>query len=233
MNKQGYTLIEVLAVITIIGIIATTATIAYNHYLTSSKESAYNALANSAYEATENYISEKDKKEDNTYTFSELKSDGYLESTKDPDKNESSCDGKVTYSDEEATVFLYCSKSTLRYIYNNGKLVEHNNKIEYTQIVRANKTINLENISNKSTVYVARGYSHLNTRTGDYSLSQVRTMTKENLYNRIKSGEIWYMADKEEVLSSNKIYKISEIIEENNYDLYKADEYTSKLSKVE
>ena len=132
MNKKGYTLVEILAVIAIMGILAGVATIAVSRYLSSTKEKAYEALATSTLEAAENYIADNDEKADNTYNISELISGNYLDEATDPGKKESSCDGYVKYNEDESTIYLLCPSSKRKYTYKNGNLSKP------TEIVNSN-----------------------------------------------------------------------------------------------
>ena len=57
MNKKGYTLIELLAVITIIALLTSVAVISYSYFINKANESAYENYIDSMHEASVMYFS--------------------------------------------------------------------------------------------------------------------------------------------------------------------------------
>ena len=93
MKNKGFTMVELLAAVTILGILTITAVIAYTRYLDKSKITAHDTLAKSAYHAAEEYV--MDYPMTTTFTLSELVEGQYLENDKDTQGN-NSCKGKIT-----------------------------------------------------------------------------------------------------------------------------------------
>ncbi len=58
MNKKAFTLVELLAVIIILGFILTIATINVRNYINQANETSYNILVKSVEEATELYLAD-------------------------------------------------------------------------------------------------------------------------------------------------------------------------------
>ena len=67
MNNKGFTFVEILAVIVLIGILSSIAIIGVSRYRENAKNKDYEALAKSSYNAMEEYMMKHPyKKEDNT-----------------------------------------------------------------------------------------------------------------------------------------------------------------------
>ena len=96
-NMRGYTLVEILATITILGILSTTAIIAYNRYRDKARVESYDTLAQSAVSAMEEYI--MDNPEETSVTFEELYEKNYLEEPIDSNNPGKKCEGKVSIKD--------------------------------------------------------------------------------------------------------------------------------------
>ncbi len=101
LNNKGYNLMELLAVVAILGILSTIGMIAYNGYLKDSREEAYDALFKSTYRATEAYVLEEEFTSE--VTLQELFDKGYLTSLKDPANDQENCTGKVTIQKRNAS----------------------------------------------------------------------------------------------------------------------------------
>ena len=96
-NNKGFTLIEMLGTVVILGIIGTIAVTAVTKYLVSSRKEAYKMLQDALYEAVSNCASESNcnLSNDTTMTVSDLKNKGYLDSFKNPKNSSKECDGSV------------------------------------------------------------------------------------------------------------------------------------------
>lgn len=77
LNKKGFSLVELLAVVAILGILMGTAIIAYSRYLEYSTNKAIDIFNNSIVSATEDYI--MDHPNVTSVTVEELIEDNYLE----------------------------------------------------------------------------------------------------------------------------------------------------------
>lgn len=130
MNKKGFSLVELLGTITIMGILMGLAITAYSRYINGTRKKAYETLVQSSISAMEEYI--VDHPTATTVTINDLYEKDYLERPTDPSSSENICDGKVTRTttgaggessilpDENYTVVLCC----INYNYtfpNNGK----------------------------------------------------------------------------------------------------------------
>ena len=123
-NNKGFTMLELLATVTILGILTTLAIQAYGKYIYKTEEKAYDFLASSAISATEEYL--MDHQNITEVDIDTLVEKQYLESAKDPGNKERSCTGTVKVAEIEATdlkkldknefiVNLCCSKKNIKY----------------------------------------------------------------------------------------------------------------------
>ncbi len=125
MNNKGFTLVEILAAVTVLAILTGLAIAGYSRYIDYSKNKAYTNMAKSASVAAEEFVMDnpgiatetkkvtengKTKyviKDDSAYgvSFQELVEEGYLSGAADPNKKGSQCKGYVRVglvkSDEE------------------------------------------------------------------------------------------------------------------------------------
>ena len=95
MKNKGFTMVELLATITILGILMMTAIIAYSRYKEHAPTKAYNAMSLSASSAADNYFMDN-LLADSEVSLEDLVNDEYLESLQDPWDNKQNCSGKVT-----------------------------------------------------------------------------------------------------------------------------------------
>ena len=116
MNNKGFTLIEILAAVTILGILSVLAFDGYTKYATGAKKKSHDTMAKSASNAAEQFVMDnpgiavETKKQVNgnvtTYvikdanavsvSFEDLVAEEYLSETIDPDDKSRLCSGKVT-----------------------------------------------------------------------------------------------------------------------------------------
>lgn len=98
-NNKGFTLVEIMSVVVILGIIAITAVVAYNKYLNDTRKKAYDTMAKSASNAAAEYA--MDHIGIRTVTFQELYEKEYLEYPQDPSNQGKMCSGKVVIKNTE------------------------------------------------------------------------------------------------------------------------------------
>lgn len=101
MNKKGFTLVELLAVITILGILMGITVGAVSIYLKRSKDQAYENIQLSSYDAARNYMMEEsillNRGESLKITLKDLVDLQYLEDPQDPNKKGDTCTGPESY----------------------------------------------------------------------------------------------------------------------------------------
>ena len=103
MKNKGFTMVELLATILILGILMTIAIGAYSRYRERASRDAYKTLSKSAANAAENYFMDN-LNNDKTVTvdLQTLVDEEYLESLKDPWDKEKECKG-IVVREEEST----------------------------------------------------------------------------------------------------------------------------------
>lgn len=116
-NNKGFTLIEVLGVVVILGILATIAVVGTTKYLRQSREKAYRMLSQSAYEATQNCQIQGKCAADGV-NLRDLVAMGFLKKLNNPISSKEDCTGNVwvkhdtslgnEYQKNEYTVYLIC-----------------------------------------------------------------------------------------------------------------------------
>ncbi len=99
-NNKGFSLVELLGVIVILGILMSMGVIAYGRYLEKAKKRDYETMEQSTYAAAQNYLMDYDSVFEGTQTIriiDDLVAGNYLEPLMDPVTKESKqCDGTVT-----------------------------------------------------------------------------------------------------------------------------------------
>ena len=100
LNQKGYTLVELLTTILILGILMSVAGGAVLIYLNKSKEQAFETLEYSAYDGTVNYMMEHNillnEGDSMTLTVSQLFDEDLIERPTDPNDTGNLCDGTIT-----------------------------------------------------------------------------------------------------------------------------------------
>jgi len=102
LNKKGFSLVELLAVVAILAILMGLGIAAYSRYTQKAKNDSYNMMVKSAENAMDEYL--MDHPGETTVTFEELYNNNYLERPSDPSSKTEMCRGKVISTiDEEST----------------------------------------------------------------------------------------------------------------------------------
>ena len=126
-NNKGFTLVEILASVTILGIISVISIVAYSSYLKTTRQKAYDAMAKSASSAAGEYIMDYVGTE--SVTLQELVEGQYLEPPMDPSNKDAQCTGKVdiTYvsnaiglDEETFDVTICCALNNYKYHFPGG-----------------------------------------------------------------------------------------------------------------
>ena len=121
ISNKGFTLIEILGAIVILGILMGIGVISYTRYRRQAVETSYNLIKKNAVSAAENYF--MDNVSEETVELHELVEKSYLDTVNDPEKKNKTCDGTVTIIDKNISdgnslqkntykVYLKCEKHT-------------------------------------------------------------------------------------------------------------------------
>lgn len=111
LNKKGFSLVELLATITILGILMSVAVGAVTIYLNKTREQAMDTIASSSYDGMVNYMMEKNillnpKGEPNSSTTIDIETlfqEQYIEKPIDPYNKGTTCKGTVTVTNETSS----------------------------------------------------------------------------------------------------------------------------------
>lgn len=101
-NNKGFTLIEVLGAVVILGILGTIAIVGTIKYLNKSREKSYMMMSQSIYEAAQNCIIDNKCKLYDYITTNNLIEYGYLDKLKNPISSKEDCSGNVKISDDSS-----------------------------------------------------------------------------------------------------------------------------------
>lgn len=93
MNNKGFSLVELLAAIAILGILSTIAIISYTNYIEKTRRDGYDVLAKSAANAAEEYNMVNFGT--TSVSITKLVEDEFLENAIDPGDNSKKCTGTV------------------------------------------------------------------------------------------------------------------------------------------
>ena len=127
INNKGFTLVEVLAVVAILGMLTTVTVIAYTKYISSTKVKSCDMLAKSASDAASNYYMTH-ATSTSSVSFDTLVEEKYLENAANPYNKNGSCTGKVIITRDTSgnlninsyEVKLCCSKYYYTYVFPGG-----------------------------------------------------------------------------------------------------------------
>lgn len=91
MNKHGYTMVELLAVIAIIGLLFTIGVISYSSLINKSNNTVYESYIDAMHEAVITYVMENPIKDKDTITLSQLISDNKIDYINNPKDSNNKC----------------------------------------------------------------------------------------------------------------------------------------------
>ena len=96
MNNKGFTMIEILGVVVLLGILMSTAVIGVSIYKKKAEEDAVEIMANTAMNATKNYLIDHPSDDLNfVVSLNKLYNSGYMERPVDPSEENKMCIGEV------------------------------------------------------------------------------------------------------------------------------------------
>ena len=134
-NNKGFTFVEILAVIVLIGILSSIAIIGVSRYRENAKNKDYEALARSAYNGMEEYMMKHPYRK--KASLEKLENESFISNRKDPGTKTTDCTGTVEVDKKESgttgkmdknefTVYLCCTNYKKKYIYPSGDVDEYN-----------------------------------------------------------------------------------------------------------
>ena len=171
LNNKGFTLVEILAAVTILSILSILAFTAFAKYGDWTRKKAYDTLAKSASTAAEQYVMDYPtatvKAEDATKAESYSKGvnldtlvkRGYLDNANDPSDNSKNCTGKVVIghikADEDDSraldQYMYvvhecCSAYKARYVYTVELVKEKDKKGNEVETLKPVERVSVKDV---------------------------------------------------------------------------------------
>lgn len=125
-NNKGFTLIEMLGAVVLLGILSTVAVVSVSRYLTKSRKNAFQIMEQSIYEAAKSCQIQNNCVAGNKYDTTFLINSGYLNSLKNPISSQKDCSGYVKIekanatSDSEYQKYKYIVSLTCPGLYNGA-----------------------------------------------------------------------------------------------------------------
>lgn len=112
IDKKGFTMVELLATIVIIGVLSVIGVVSVSKHITNTKKTSYKVLSQTIYEATKNCIAQgkcakPTKISAKQYTTKNLIDMGYITNIKNPNSSKKNCDGVVTVTTNDTTNSQY------------------------------------------------------------------------------------------------------------------------------
>jgi type IV pilus assembly protein PilA len=97
MNNRGFSLVELLAIITILGLIMGVAVVSQQKHVTKTRQAAYDTLITTARTAAQNRLIDEgiDSGYCKAYSIEELYTGGYMDKPADPASTSENCGGHV------------------------------------------------------------------------------------------------------------------------------------------
>ena len=150
-NNKGFTLIEILAVVVLLGILMAAALIAYTRYIEYSRNKSYKILRDSVISAADNYVMDHPgegiedatgKKIKTTIDIQTLVEYEYLESATDPSDKTSKCTGEIIVTENKENnkissnsykVVMCCKRYNIIYERNEKGIETKNQKFDTCQ----------------------------------------------------------------------------------------------------
>ena len=93
LNNKGFTLIEILATVAIMGILSGVAVMGVTNYIEKTQKDAYEIMQKTIYDAAASYHQDNPSK--TNVNIVDLKDQGYLETLQDPTNKNGVCSGTV------------------------------------------------------------------------------------------------------------------------------------------
>lgn len=145
-NKKGFSIVEIMAVIVILGILIGISVPVVFRYIDKSSQQSYDTMARSAKEGVETYLMDTPSRS-GKIRIKDLIDDGYLEKTVDPEDSSEFCDGSVEYnlvkgaSGEQLDEYNYkvnlcCTEYEKAYSFPSGEMSELDPP-DFCEILRA------------------------------------------------------------------------------------------------
>ena len=132
LNNKGFSFVELLAVVAILGILSGIAIGGYQRYIEKAKKQSYNTLLDSSIKAAESYFMNNPGEEE--VNFDDLVESSYLKNADDPYNKKSTCEGTVRMTTDQGTgesldtnsyiVDICCANGNKTYNTKNGSITD-------------------------------------------------------------------------------------------------------------